>query len=117
MKKFSYAPYFEFFSVLANELRLSIILALKRKKMSVKQLSSFLSEEQSLVSHALQELKQCKLVEFKKEGKNNIYSLSKSARRILIDTKLFELLEKHFCKTCGKKCARLALKKARSTAR
>ena len=75
--------YHIFFSKLSNPLRINIISSLYKKPKSVMQLSRTLKVEQSKVSHALRELKGCNIVKVKKEGKQRIYSLSKTIIPIL----------------------------------
>ncbi len=91
-----YKTYHIFFSKLANPLRIKIISALDENSSSVSQLVQKLKVEQSKLSHALKELRECNIVKVKKEGKQRIYSLSKSIVPIL------RLIECH-SKTC-KKC-------------
>ena len=52
-------PYHKCLSTLSNELRLSIIEELKLGPKSVGELTKKTGEEQSKVSHALQNLKSC----------------------------------------------------------
>jgi DNA-binding transcriptional ArsR family regulator len=75
--------YHLFFSKLANPLRIKIVSSLEDNPKSVNELSSELKIEQSKLSHALRELKQCNIVKFKQEGKQRIYSLTKTIIPIL----------------------------------
>jgi DNA-binding transcriptional ArsR family regulator len=65
-----------FFSTLANPTRLAIIELLYNKPMTVTELVKKLGQEQSMVSHNLRPLTQCKFVSRKREGKNNVYYLN-----------------------------------------
>ncbi len=84
-----------FFSKLSNSLRIDIISSLDEKPKSVMELSSELKTEQSKISHALKELKECNIVNFQKEGKKRVYSISKTIVPIL------RLIECH-SKNCAK---------------
>jgi len=92
--------YHIFFSKLSNPLRIDIISSLEKKPKSVMELSKQLSVEQSKLSHALKELKECNIVQVEQKGKQRIYSLSKTIIPIL------KLIECHSqgcegCKGCG----------------
>jgi DNA-binding transcriptional ArsR family regulator len=65
-----------FFSTLANPTRLAIIELLYDKPMTVTELVNTLGQEQSMVSHNLRPLTQCKFVTRKRVGKNNVYYLN-----------------------------------------
>ena len=65
-----------FFSTMANPTRLAIIEQLDEGPKTVTQLVEALDQEQSMVSHNLRPLVQCKLVHRKREGKSNVYSLN-----------------------------------------
>lgn len=93
--------YYIFFSKLANPLRMSILSSLKNKEKSVNELSNELNVEQSKLSHALQSLKVCNLVQVKKSGKNRIYNINRST--ILPMLKLVDKHEKKFCIKCWAK--------------
>jgi DNA-binding transcriptional ArsR family regulator len=83
-------PYYRFFSILANPLRIDIVNALKEKDSSVNELVKKLDVEQSKLSHALSSLRACNIVESSSEGKMRIYSLNKDT--IL---PILELIDKH----------------------
>jgi DNA-binding transcriptional ArsR family regulator len=90
-----------FFETIAPELRMKILQTLKKKSMSVTELTKQLDEEQSKVSHSLKKLVECRFVEVKKKGKQRIYSLNKDTVLPLL-----KLVEKHVqcncCEGCGK---------------
>jgi len=96
-----FSTYHVFFSKLSNPLRIKIISSLDEKPKSVSELSEKLRIEQSKLSHALRELKECNIVTAKKEGKRRIYSLSQTIIPIL---RLIECHSKNCnkCKGCGR---------------
>jgi DNA-binding transcriptional ArsR family regulator len=90
--------YYIFFGNLANPLKVDILTALKKKDMSVLELSKELNSEQSKISHALCTLKHCSIVNSKQQGKKRIYSLN---RETILP--MLEIIDKHetkFCKEC-----------------
>lgn len=72
-------------------------MSLDKHPKSVNELVSELKIEQSKLSHALGELKECNIVNVKTEGKKRIYSLTPSIIPIL------RLIECHSkgCDKCG----------------
>ncbi len=93
--------YHVFFSKLSNPLRIEIISKLDEKSMSVSELSEKLKIEQSKLSHALSELRECNIVTVEQKGKQRIYNLSKTIVPIL------RMIEYHSkgcieCKGCGR---------------
>ena len=75
--------YHIFFGKLSNPLRIDIVSSLEKKPKSVMELSKQLNAEQSKLSHALKELRECNIVNAEQKGKQRIYSLSKSIIPIL----------------------------------
>ena len=61
--------YYPFFRNLSNPVRIKIISALKKKSLSVSEISKVTGIEQSKLSHALASLKYCRIVESKQKGK------------------------------------------------
>lgn len=98
-KKPCEATYNIFFTNLANPLKISIILLLRKKRKSVSELVKELGIEQSKISHALKCLKECKIVEAEPDGKSRVYSLNKET--IL---PMLELIDKHASVHCKNKC-------------
>jgi DNA-binding transcriptional ArsR family regulator len=98
------STYHIFFSNLSNQLRISIISSLKEKEKNVSELVKDLKVEQSKISHALKNLRNCKIVEAKQQGKERIYFLNK--KTILPMLNLIDKHAKSFCKCecCAKKC-------------
>ncbi|MEK6936236.1 MAG: metalloregulator ArsR/SmtB family transcription factor [Nanoarchaeota archaeon] len=86
-----------FFSKLANPLRIKIISSLDNKDKSVNELVKELKIEQSKLSHALGELKECNIVNVEQKGKQRIYSLSPTIVPIL---RLIEYHSKGYCDKC-----------------
>ncbi|MDP3027278.1 MAG: metalloregulator ArsR/SmtB family transcription factor [Nanoarchaeota archaeon] len=89
------STYHVFFRKLSNPLRIKIITSLDEKPKSVNELIEDLKVEQSKLSHALRELRECNIVMVQKKGKQRVYSLSKSIIPIL------RLIECH-SKNCAK---------------
>ncbi len=87
--------YHIFFSKLSNKLRIDIISNLEKNPKSVTELVKELKIEQSKLSHALRELRECNIVDVKQKGKERVYSLSKTIVPIL------RLIDCH-SKGCGK---------------
>ncbi len=67
------STYHIFFNNLSNPLRIKIITSLKDKEKNVTEISKELKVEQSKISHALSNLKSCRIVEVKRKGKERIY--------------------------------------------
>ncbi|PIN81478.1 hypothetical protein COV11_01970 [Candidatus Woesearchaeota archaeon CG10_big_fil_rev_8_21_14_0_10_30_7] len=91
---------------LANELRLSILETLKKQPTSVTELSKKVNAERSTVSHALDLLKKCSLVNAEKQGKQMIYSLNDTPLiRPHKNKDIFQIIDEHkdeHCPTCHK---------------
>ena len=88
-------PYHDFFSNLANPLKMNIVLELNKTEKNVSQLSNSLKEEQSKISHALSSLKQCKIVNMKQKGKERVYFLNKSTI-----VPILQIIRHHSSKNC-----------------
>lgn len=95
--------YHIFFNNLANPLRIKIISALKENEASVNQLSKILKVEQSKLSHALANLRECNLVSFRQKGKERVYSLN--SKTLLPILKIIDTHAKNYCKGECKMCA------------
>jgi DNA-binding transcriptional ArsR family regulator len=91
-----------FFSTISHPLRMKIVQALQVKPMSVTELKASLKEEQSKISHNLQKLRQCHIVESARKGKQMIYSLNKETVAPLL-----QLVEAHVKKYCKEVCHNL----------
>ena len=90
--------YYIFFGNLANPLKIEIITALKLGALSVQELTKKLNQEQSKISHALQSLKHCSIVQVKQQGKQRIYSLNKETMLPIL--KMIDKHENKFCRGC-----------------
>lgn len=88
--------YHYFFMKLANPLKISIITSLKKREKTVSGLVEDLGVEQSKISHALSNLRDCHIVEYRQEGKKRIYHLNK--KTIIPILRLIDEHAKSFCK-------------------
>lgn len=75
----------QFFKVISDKTRLSILYLLKEKEQSVSELVVAINMEQSAVSHQLRILKDSRLVRSRREGKSMIYQLD--------DEHIFDILD------------------------
>ena len=66
----------ELFKVFGDSTRIKILYALLNADMSVGEIAKALSMTQSSISHQLRVLKQSRLVRFRREGNNIVYSLA-----------------------------------------
>lgn len=66
----------ELFKVFGDSTRIKILYVLLESEMSVGDIAQALSMTQSSISHQLRVLKQSRLVKFRREGKNVVYSLA-----------------------------------------
>jgi len=85
-------------------LKIGIILSLRTKEKNVSELIKNLNVEQSKISHALQSLKACKIVNMEQKGKERVYSLNKETI-----VPMLELIDKHAsahcnCASCMRGC-------------
>jgi DNA-binding transcriptional ArsR family regulator len=65
------------FETLSNPLRLDIIDLLQKGNLNVSQIAGATKAERSRVSHALQVLRRCHLVQTEKRGREILYGLNK----------------------------------------
>lgn len=91
--------YHVFFNNLANPLKIGIILSLREKQKNVTELVKDLKVEQSKVSHALKNLKNCNIVDSEQKGKERIYSLNKDTIIPMLN-----LIDKHAHVHCKGRC-------------
>ncbi len=66
----------DLFKVFGDSTRIKILYALYENEMCVYDIASILNMTQSAISHQLRILKQNRLVKFRKEGKNVLYTLA-----------------------------------------
>jgi DNA-binding transcriptional ArsR family regulator len=89
-----------FFFILSNPTRLAILEYLRGGAKNVKQLSLHLGQEQSMISHNLKPLVECRFVFVERKGKQRLYSLNKE-----IMEPIFKLFCFHAQKYCPNKGA------------
>ena len=89
-----------FFKVLANPTRLAILEVLREKPRNVTEISKFLKQEQSMISHNLEPLEKCSFVFSKRKEKQRLYSLNKETAEPMF--KLFDYHAQKYCPTRGK---------------
>jgi predicted transcriptional regulator len=85
-------------------LKIGIILSLREKAKNVTELVNDLNVEQSKISHSLQSLKCCNIVNMEQKGKERVYSLNEDTI-----VPMLELIDKHasiHCQngSCMKEC-------------
>ena len=90
-----YANCHRFFETLGTGLKIDILLGLRKKPLSVSELSEGVGQERSKVSHALLSLLGCGFVRVRKDGKRRIYSVNEDTILPLLD-----LAERHVTKYC-----------------
>jgi DNA-binding transcriptional ArsR family regulator len=91
---------YRFFSNLANPTRLAALESLMDGPMNVTDLAESLGQGQSMVSHNLHPLVECRFVQVERRGKERIYSVNQETMGAL-----FGVVENHarkFCPTGGK---------------
>ena len=89
-----------FFSALANPTRLAILELLRDGPRNVTEISEALDQEQSMISHNLQQLDECRFVFTERIKKERFYSLNKETMEPLFKIFVFHS-EKH-CPSGGK---------------
>src|SRR3990170_2632617 len=90
---------YRFFSTLSNPTRLAILESLREGPKNVMQISSHLGQEQSMISHNLKPLVQCRFVFVERKWKERLYSLNRETMEPLF--KLFNFHAQKFCPTKG----------------
>lgn len=85
---------YRFFSTLANPTRLAILELLREGPKHVSEIARVLGQEQSMISHNLQPLKDCNFVFSERRKKERVYSLNKETMEPLFKLFLYHL-EKH----------------------
>lgn len=84
----------DFFKVLGDSTRLKLLYCLDKNEMTVTELCNELGMTKSAVSHQLKVLKDNKLVNYRKKGKNVIYELDDEHISIIIETAEIHLKER-----------------------
>jgi len=90
---------YAFFKVLANPTRLAILEALQKKSRSVGEIASSLKQEQSMISHNLEPLENCRFVFSERKDKRRMYTLNRETAEPLF--KLFDYHSKKYCPVRG----------------
>lgn len=83
-----------FFRIISGETRIKILLALFETELCVCDLSEILNLSPSAVSHQLKELREGNFVKFRRDGKENYYSLEIEHLEPILSNAL-EHLEEH----------------------
>ncbi|UCH32155.1 MAG: winged helix-turn-helix transcriptional regulator [Candidatus Bathyarchaeota archaeon] len=91
---------YKFFSTLANPTRLAIVELLRDSPRNVTEISQILNQEQSMISHNLQRLDECRFIFSEQRKKKRFYSLNKETMEPLL--KLFTYHSEKYCPTGGK---------------
>jgi DNA-binding transcriptional ArsR family regulator len=84
-----------FFSTLANPTRLAILEKLSESEMNVTQLAQTLKQEQSMISHNLKPLLDCRFIYSERQGKSMIYHINNDTVSVL-----FKALDNHSQNHC-----------------
>lgn len=87
--------YHYFFKTLSNELRMDVLLVLKRGEKCVSEVADEMDADRSKVSHALKHLLRCNFVTVEPEGRKRIYSLNENTIEPLL-----ELAQTHVSENC-----------------
>lgn len=85
----------DFFKVLGDSTRLKLLYCLDKNEMTVTELCNKLGMTKSAVSHQLKVLKDNKLVNYRKKGKNVIYELDDEHISTIIETAEIHLKERN----------------------
>jgi DNA-binding transcriptional ArsR family regulator len=90
-----------FFTVLGNPTRLATLEILLDGPMNVTQIAESLGQEQSMISHNLRPLVECRFVYVERRGKERVYSVNHGT----VDP-LFKVVENHAASYCpsGGRC-------------
>lgn len=83
----------ELFKVFGDTTRIKILYVLFENEMCVCDIAQILNMTQSAISHQLRVLKQNRLVKFRREGKNIIYSLADEHVRSIINQGMEHIAE------------------------
>lgn len=83
----------DLFKVFSDSTRVKILCSLFEKELSVTEISNEVGVSQTAVSHQLRLLKQNRLVKYKRDGKQIIYSLSDDHVKTIIDCGIEHLEE------------------------
>ena len=84
----------DFFKILGDSTRISILFAIDGEPMCVCDISSLLGITKSAVSHQLKILRQTDLVKYRRSGKNVYYTLADDHVKSIIEMALAHINEK-----------------------
>jgi len=90
---------YRFFSTLSNPTRLAILEYLREGPKNVKQISESLGQEQSMISHNLKPLVECRFVFVERKWKERLYSLNRETMVPIFKT--FNFHAEKYCPTKG----------------
>ena len=82
-----------FFKIFGDTTRIKILYSLFESELCVCAIAELLKMEQSAISHQLKILKSAKLVDYRREGKTNVYFLADEHVRLIIDQGSNHLME------------------------
>lgn len=83
----------ELFKVFGDSSRIKILYVLFKDEMCVQHIADALGMTQSAVSHQLRILKQARLVKYRRDGKNVIYSLADGHVQTIMNQGLEHIME------------------------
>ncbi len=83
----------DLFRIFADTTRIKILYALTIKDLKVSELAEIVGVSQSAISHQLRTLKQSRLVKFKRQGKNVVYSLCDDHVNTILSTGMSHICE------------------------
>jgi DNA-binding transcriptional ArsR family regulator len=83
----------ELFKVFSDSTRVRILCVLMQSDLTVSEITKSLSMTQSAISHQLRMLKQARLVKFRRDGKNLIYSLADEHVSTIFNQTLEHIME------------------------
>ncbi len=92
-------PYSTYFGTLANQFRIDIIEALRKKDLNVTEICKATGFKQPTVSHNLKRLQHCGFVFMKQNGKEHFFTLNKKTIKPVL-----ELMHFHTSKYCSNVC-------------
>jgi ArsR family transcriptional regulator len=83
----------ELFKVFSDSTRVRILCVLVQTDLTVGEITRALGMTQSAISHQLRQLKQARLVKFRRDGKNLIYSLADDHVKTIFSSTLEHIQE------------------------
>lgn len=89
-----------FYKILGDTTRIKILYALDKNEMCVCDIANLLSMSKSSISHQLSNLRQSKIVKYRKEGKEVYYSLDDTHVQKVIEMGIEHIEHKEGVKKC-----------------